>query len=197
MSSVPNRIYFQRVLEDPEPVVIQCRHVIENEFMTPETTAKLAEILITKYMRLTEDDLEEWDSNPEGWALEEEADSWKYQVRVSRQEGLMDPDESLILRPDTNVDVHGNLLIYLAMRRESVHGSVVQSTRAIESSPCPASRNNSAYVLIGIAINYHCSKVVGSNIYDGLCRDVGHLPQRFYLLCNWTRLARLVWLRRF
>ncbi|KAF9360714.1 hypothetical protein BGX34_007599 [Mortierella sp. NVP85] len=67
--------------KDPEPVVIQCRHVIENEFMTPETTAKLAEILITKYMRLTEDDLEEWDSNPEGWALEEEADSWKYQVR--------------------------------------------------------------------------------------------------------------------
>lgn len=77
---------FQSVVEDPEPVVIQCRHIIENEFMTPETTAKLAEILITKYMRLTEDDLEEWDSNPEGWALEEEADSWKYQVRVSRRE---------------------------------------------------------------------------------------------------------------
>jgi hypothetical protein len=51
--------------------------------MTPETTNKLAEILITKYMRLTEDDLEEWDSNPEEWALEEEADSWKYQLRVS------------------------------------------------------------------------------------------------------------------
>lgn len=51
--------------------------------MTPETTNKLAEILITKYMRLTEDDLEEWDSNPEEWALEDEADSWKYQLRVS------------------------------------------------------------------------------------------------------------------
>ncbi|KAG0002348.1 hypothetical protein BGZ65_002719 [Modicella reniformis] len=69
--------------KDPEPVVVQCRHIIENEFMTPETTTNLAEILITKYMRLTQDDLEEWDSNPEGWVLEEEADSWKYQLRDS------------------------------------------------------------------------------------------------------------------
>lgn len=50
--------------------------------MTAETSNKLAEILITKYMRLTEDDLEEWDNNPEEWALEEEADSWRYQLRV-------------------------------------------------------------------------------------------------------------------
>lgn len=75
--------FFLPSAEDPEPVVVRCRHIIENEFMTPETTNKLAEILITKYMRLTEDDLEEWDSNPEEWALEEEADSWKYQLRVS------------------------------------------------------------------------------------------------------------------
>lgn len=81
--SLTHLCLFLNVVEDPEPVVVQCRHIIENELMTPETTAKLAEILITKYMRLTEDDLEEWDSNPEAWALEEEADSWKYQVRVS------------------------------------------------------------------------------------------------------------------
>lgn len=76
--------------KDPEPVVVRCRHIIENEFLTPETTNKLAEILITKYMRLTEDDLEEWDSNPEEWALEEEADSWKYQLRPCAEKVFMD-----------------------------------------------------------------------------------------------------------
>ncbi|KAG0042504.1 hypothetical protein BGZ83_000388 [Gryganskiella cystojenkinii] len=76
--------------KDPEPVVVQCRHVIEQEFMTPETTNKLAEILITRYMRLTEDDLEEWDSSPEEWALEEEADSWKYQLRPCAEKVFMD-----------------------------------------------------------------------------------------------------------
>ncbi|KAF9164301.1 hypothetical protein DFQ27_002603 [Actinomortierella ambigua] len=76
--------------KDPEPVVVQCRHIIENEFMTPETTAKLAEILITKYMRLTEDDMDQWDSDPEGWALEEEADSWRYQLRPCAEKVFMD-----------------------------------------------------------------------------------------------------------
>ncbi|KAF9087787.1 Importin-11 [Mortierella sp. AD031] len=76
--------------KDPEPVVVRCRHIIENEFMTPDTTNRLAEILITKYMRLTEDDLEEWDSNPEEWALEEEADSWKYQLRPCAEKVFMD-----------------------------------------------------------------------------------------------------------
>lgn len=41
-------------------------------------------------MRLTEDDLEEWDSNPEEWALEEEADSWKYQLRPCAEKVFMD-----------------------------------------------------------------------------------------------------------
>ncbi|KAI1312607.1 Importin-11 [Mortierella claussenii] len=76
--------------KDPEPVVVQCRHIIENEFMTTDTTNRLAEILITKYMRLTEDDLEEWDSNPEEWALEEEADSWKYQLRPCAEKVFID-----------------------------------------------------------------------------------------------------------
>ncbi|KAF9933041.1 hypothetical protein FBU30_006717 [Linnemannia zychae] len=76
--------------KDPEPVVVRCRHIIENEFMTPETTGKLAEILITKYMRITEADLEEWDSNPEEWALEDEADSWKYQLRPCAEKVFMD-----------------------------------------------------------------------------------------------------------
>ncbi|KAF9570878.1 hypothetical protein EC968_001317 [Mortierella alpina] len=75
---------------DPEPVVVQCRHIIENEFMTAETSNKLAEILITKYMRLTEDDLDEWDNNPEEWALEEEADSWRYQLRPCAEKVFMD-----------------------------------------------------------------------------------------------------------
>ncbi|KAG0233322.1 hypothetical protein BGW42_007520 [Actinomortierella wolfii] len=76
--------------KDPEPIVVQCRHVIENEFMTPATTAKLAEILITKYMRLNEEDMDQWDSDPEGWALEEEADSWRYQLRPCAEKVFMD-----------------------------------------------------------------------------------------------------------
>ncbi|KAF9971529.1 hypothetical protein BGZ73_005515 [Actinomortierella ambigua] len=76
--------------KDPEPIVVQCRHIIENEFMTPDTTAKLAEILITKYMRLNEDDMDQWDSDPEGWALEEEADSWRYQLRPCAEKVFMD-----------------------------------------------------------------------------------------------------------
>ncbi|KAG0325096.1 hypothetical protein BGZ99_001062 [Dissophora globulifera] len=92
-------LLIKKTLKDPqfiltdnnsEPVVVQCRHIIENEFMTPETTSKLAEMLITKYMRLTEHDLEEWDSNPEEWALEEEADSWKYQLRPCAEKVFMD-----------------------------------------------------------------------------------------------------------
>ncbi|KAF8917131.1 Importin-11, partial [Haplosporangium bisporale] len=75
---------------DPEPIVVRCREIIEKEFMTPETTNRLAEILITKYMRLSEADLEEWDSSPEEWALEEEADSWKYQLRPCAEKVFMD-----------------------------------------------------------------------------------------------------------
>ncbi|KAG0038683.1 Importin-11 [Podila clonocystis] len=75
---------------DPEPIVVRCRDVIEKEFMTPETTNRLAEILITKYMRLSEDDMEEWESSPEEWALEEEADSWKYQLRPCAEKVFMD-----------------------------------------------------------------------------------------------------------
>ncbi|KAF9586226.1 hypothetical protein BGW38_008319 [Lunasporangiospora selenospora] len=81
---------FILVDKDPEPIVVQCKHIIENEFMTLETATRLAEILITKYMRLTEDDLEEWDSSPEEWAIEEEADSWRYQLRPCAEKVFMD-----------------------------------------------------------------------------------------------------------
>lgn len=89
----------------------------------------------------------------------------------------MDLNESLFACTGTHTDIYGNLLIYLAMRRESIHGSAVQSTSAIEPSPCSASRNYSTYVLTSIVMNYHCSqpRVLGSNLSGGFCRDVGRL----------------------
>ncbi|KAK6643744.1 hypothetical protein RUM43_000007 [Polyplax serrata] len=53
---------------------------IKNEFFTPEVLEKICMNLVTKYFLLKKENLQEWESEPETFAVEDVGESWKYLI---------------------------------------------------------------------------------------------------------------------
>eukprot|EP00088_Acartia_fossae_P019523 TRINITY_DN2140_c0_g1_i15.p1 TRINITY_DN2140_c0_g1~~TRINITY_DN2140_c0_g1_i15.p1 ORF type:complete len:975 (-),score=198.52 TRINITY_DN2140_c0_g1_i15:611-3535(-) len=51
---------------------------IKTQFFQPNTVSEICRRLITDYLLMTNEDLELWDDDPEGFAFEETGDSWRY-----------------------------------------------------------------------------------------------------------------------
>jgi len=51
-------------------------------FFTDPRLLEFLELLITKYLRLSSQDLEMWQSEPEEWVLEEESEIWESHTKV-------------------------------------------------------------------------------------------------------------------
>lgn len=64
-----------------EPETIRAHH-IKMAFFTTETLTEMCRKLVTHYFLLTQDDLLEWDADPETFANDEGGESWKYSLRV-------------------------------------------------------------------------------------------------------------------
>ncbi|ORY05326.1 ARM repeat-containing protein [Basidiobolus meristosporus CBS 931.73] len=70
--------------------VTRVRAVLDNNVLTPTFVTRFAEILITNYILLKKEDLEMWDTEPEEWLAEEEADHWEYHLRACAEKVFMD-----------------------------------------------------------------------------------------------------------
>lgn len=71
-----------KVIEDTkDPQTLEAFR-IKSEFFTNTVLAEMCHKLISHYFLLTQDDLEAWDSDPEGFCMEVEGgESWKYSLR--------------------------------------------------------------------------------------------------------------------
>ncbi|XP_063215721.1 importin-11-like isoform X2 [Bacillus rossius redtenbacheri] len=70
-----------KVVEDKkEPEVLRA-HELKMSFFTEVTLTEFCRKLVTHYFLLTKADLEQWDSDPEGFAIDEGGESWKYSLR--------------------------------------------------------------------------------------------------------------------
>ena len=49
----------------------------------PEVAKQCAELLITRFIVLRSSDLLKWESEPEEWIDEEDADRWEFDLRVN------------------------------------------------------------------------------------------------------------------
>eukprot|EP00051_Salpingoeca_urceolata_P029368 m.489695 g.489695 ORF g.489695 m.489695 type:complete len:1003 (-) comp27025_c0_seq1:25-3033(-) len=67
---------------DPEKVAA---HAEVSGFFTPELITQLFQLLITRYLPLGSDDIEQWDASPEEFVFEETGDSWKFAVRPASE----------------------------------------------------------------------------------------------------------------
>lgn len=56
---------------------------IKNSFFSPERLTYICDKLISYYFLLTEDDLNQWDADPEKFATETDKENWKFALRVS------------------------------------------------------------------------------------------------------------------
>nr|CAD7589784.1 unnamed protein product [Timema genevievae] len=68
------------VEETKEPETLRA-HQIKMGFFTANTLTEMCKKLVTHYFLLTTDDLKQWDSDPEGFAIDEGGESWKYSLR--------------------------------------------------------------------------------------------------------------------
>lgn len=61
---------------------------VKQRFFTEETLTVLVRVLATKYLPLTQQEMESWNEDPEEFALrmEESGETWKYNLRVRLKE---------------------------------------------------------------------------------------------------------------
>jgi len=65
------------------PEVIQARHHLDEHLLTPQFIKSCTEKLISRFMISGKDELQAWEEEPESLLVEEEADHWEYNLRVS------------------------------------------------------------------------------------------------------------------
>uniref|UniRef100_A0A8C4NCP5 Importin-11 n=1 Tax=Eptatretus burgeri TaxID=7764 RepID=A0A8C4NCP5_EPTBU len=79
---IKNELY--KVRKDPSdanPKTLEALRLKE-AFFQPTTLSQMCQKLVTYHLLLTSDDLDMWDEDPEGFAIEESGgDSWKYSLR--------------------------------------------------------------------------------------------------------------------
>ncbi|KAJ2963896.1 hypothetical protein NQZ79_g1053 [Umbelopsis isabellina] len=68
----------------------QARTLIDSRLLTPAFVHSCAEVLVTKYMQLRPEDLDLWESDPEGWVNGEEADHWEFELKPCAEKVFMD-----------------------------------------------------------------------------------------------------------
>ena len=57
-------------------------HRIKTDFFQLETLTEICRKLVSHYFVLTQDDLDNWNDDPENFATDEGGESWKYSLRV-------------------------------------------------------------------------------------------------------------------
>jgi hypothetical protein len=74
----------------------QARALIDGRLLTPAFVHSCAEVLVTKYMQLRPEDLDLWESDPEGWVNGEEADHWEFELKVRTIPSFNEKKHSLL-----------------------------------------------------------------------------------------------------
>lgn len=67
--------------EDEKRLTGEAVRIIQEQFSTQEFVHNCAETIVTMYMKLTEDDLSQWDDDPEEFANDIDAENWEFQLR--------------------------------------------------------------------------------------------------------------------
>jgi hypothetical protein len=57
---------------------------VTEQLFQPSFLSNFCQTLITKFIILNQEDLELWETEPETFIQEEEADHWEYEIRVKR-----------------------------------------------------------------------------------------------------------------
>ncbi|KAI9096512.1 armadillo-type protein [Phlyctochytrium arcticum] len=63
---------------------------IARELLTPSFVTKACEILIGRYMILSEEERTRWEEDPEEWVGDDESDPWEYNLRLCAEKVFMD-----------------------------------------------------------------------------------------------------------
>ncbi|KAI9306866.1 armadillo-type protein [Cunninghamella echinulata] len=71
-SSAPGNTYI---------IIENTRQIICENFITGDFVHSCAEVMVSKYMLLTPSDLEQWETDPEGWANSVDAENWEFELR--------------------------------------------------------------------------------------------------------------------
>ncbi|KAL1914641.1 uncharacterized protein VTP21DRAFT_8052 [Calcarisporiella thermophila] len=73
-----------------QEAIEEARKFINDNILTPSFVHSCAEVLISRFLVLRPEDLASWESDPEGWMNDEEADHWEYQLRPCSEKVFMD-----------------------------------------------------------------------------------------------------------
>ncbi|XP_038076376.1 importin-11-like [Patiria miniata] len=70
-----------KVIEETKEQGAIDAHKAKNEFFTDSTLREMCHRLLSQYFLLTQEDLEMWENDPEGFTIDEGGESWKFTLR--------------------------------------------------------------------------------------------------------------------
>jgi hypothetical protein len=75
--------------KDQNPRLEQALEILNTKLFTHEFIVHVVTILITRYMLLSQEDLEFWEEDPESFVQQEESDHWEYHLRACAEKLFM------------------------------------------------------------------------------------------------------------
>eukprot|EP00842_Homolaphlyctis_polyrhiza_P000152 jgi/Hompol1/1137/HPOL_001066-RA len=64
--------------------------ILDTQLFKPDTVVAFSKLLVSHYIKMTQEDLESWNEDPESFLQEEEADHWEYNPRACAEKVFMD-----------------------------------------------------------------------------------------------------------
>jgi hypothetical protein len=64
------------------PDIDKAKEIIKTQLLTHDFIPSCCEVLVSKYLTLTKEDINKWEDEPETFVAEEEADQWEFNLRV-------------------------------------------------------------------------------------------------------------------
>ena len=79
--------------------LLQARQHLDQNLFLSDFLIQCFQVLVTKHLVYTQEDLESWESDPESFIQEEEADHWEYNVRACTEKvivGLVSKERKIL-----------------------------------------------------------------------------------------------------
>jgi len=84
MKGVLSHQQYRLIGKQPDPNACLAQQLLQ-AFFTPERLLELSRHLILRFLILTQEDLREWEENPEEFIKDDELDAWQDNPKVGRR----------------------------------------------------------------------------------------------------------------
>ena len=170
---------------DRHPRTDEAKEIVSSQLLTDTFTMSFMQIMISKYLPLSVEDLSKWDEEPETFVSEEESDQWEFSLRVSFFFRIHQTSHQSIFHTSI-YQLSAQKAVADLLHRDPDRLAPVIAQMLIQLS------GNTTFLPTSLFLNLSLSTSMGLSRCIPIFRSIGHFIKRCRLLYRWALLVRPV-----